>query len=214
RHVVDEGVELEVLAGSQLLVERGVLKNETDARADRRRVVVDVDARHASGARRRAHQRAQDVDRRRLAGAVRAEEAEDLSRLNVQVDASHGLDRAEALGEVVDRDDRLVAHAGWTFPTFPGRLGPCSCVAISCSTIFWLARCMARNPFRSWMSSSFVSWSSRRPKNSRPRASISSSAAVPPSVSPTRTTRRSVPSRIRSTRPRSSIRLTMPVALA
>ena len=31
RHVVDEGMELEVLAGGQLLVQRRVLEHETDA---------------------------------------------------------------------------------------------------------------------------------------------------------------------------------------
>ena len=54
----------------------------------------------------RSQQRAQHLDRRRLAGAVRAEEAERLAARDVEVDAAHRLDVAEALDEAADRDRR------------------------------------------------------------------------------------------------------------
>ena len=53
-----------------------------------------------------------DRDERRLAGAVRAEEREDLAARDVEVDAVHRDEGAEALRDAADRDDGV--HAGDT----------------------------------------------------------------------------------------------------
>ena len=47
----------------------------------------------------RVDERAEHLDRRRLAGAVGAEEAEDLAARDLEVDPAHGFDLAVALGE-------------------------------------------------------------------------------------------------------------------
>ena len=46
----------------------------------------------------------EDLDRRRLAGAVRAEQAEDLALLDLEVDAAHRLERAVRLPQAADGD--------------------------------------------------------------------------------------------------------------
>ena len=58
---------------------------------------LDVVAGDAGVAAGRLDQRAEHRDRRRLAGAVGAEEAEDLARRDLEVDAAHRLDLAVAL---------------------------------------------------------------------------------------------------------------------
>ena len=52
-------------------------------------------------------QRGQHAERRRLAGAVRPEQAEDLARLDRERDAVDGGDLAEPDDEVVDEDGGL-----------------------------------------------------------------------------------------------------------
>ena len=52
----------------------------------------------------RLRQAEQHVDGRGLAGAVGAEEGDDLALLDLQVDAAHGLHGAEVLGEPGDAD--------------------------------------------------------------------------------------------------------------
>ena len=51
----------------------------------------------------------EDLDRRRLAGAVRAEEPEDLAGRDLEVDAAHGLVVPVGLVQVADADDWLFA---------------------------------------------------------------------------------------------------------
>jgi hypothetical protein len=77
---------------------------------------VGAGDRRFAGARR--DQRGQHAQRRRLAGAVRAEEAEDLAFADAEVDAAHGFDGAalgaERLPEVMRLDDRRHEdRAGW-----------------------------------------------------------------------------------------------------
>ena len=59
-------------------------------------------ARHPRRARRDRHQRRQHPHGRRLAGAVRPEEAEDLTRRDLEVDAAHRLDVAAPAAEGLD----------------------------------------------------------------------------------------------------------------
>src|SRR5690606_22964097 len=62
------------------------------------------------------------VEQRRLARAVGADEAEDLALVHVEGDAAHGLDAAEALGDVADREN---GRGHFSF-------GPCSTSARIC----------------------------------------------------------------------------------
>ena len=97
RHAVELGVQAHVLLGGQVGVERRVLEDEADVAPHRVALAVDVEAgddRRAAG---RRDERAEHRDRRRLAGAVGAEEAEDLTRRDLEVDPAHGLDLAVAL---------------------------------------------------------------------------------------------------------------------
>jgi hypothetical protein len=101
-HPVQLGVEAQVLLGGQVGVERRVLEHETDVAPHVGALADDVvagDERRAGG---RHGERAQHLDRGRLAGAVRAEEAEDLARLDRERDRIHGGQFAVALHELVD----------------------------------------------------------------------------------------------------------------
>ena len=60
--------------------------------------------------------------RRRLAGAVRAEEPEDLARRDVEVDAAHGLDHAAAT-EGLTRATALTALVTVLISDRPGASG-------------------------------------------------------------------------------------------
>ena len=62
----------------------------------------------------------EDLDGRRLAGAVRPEEGEDLAALDLEVDAGDRLDLAVALAQPADGDDRLHA-ASVGMPEGPGQ---------------------------------------------------------------------------------------------
>src|SRR6185369_10941594 len=53
-----------------------------------------------------------DAHRRRLAGAVRTEEPDDLALVDGERDATHGFDRPEALRDVLDFDHRPRRHGG------------------------------------------------------------------------------------------------------
>jgi hypothetical protein len=79
RHAVELGVQAQVLLGGQVAVERRVLEDQADVAPHLVAFCVDVVAGDRGRAAARAHERAQHVDRRRLAGAVGAEEAEDLA---------------------------------------------------------------------------------------------------------------------------------------
>ena len=75
------------------------LRDVADPPADADRVGDQVAAGHRGGAGGRLEQRGQHAQRRRLAGAVGAEEADDLPGLDVEVDADDGVDLLLALAE-------------------------------------------------------------------------------------------------------------------
>src|SRR5215471_4732278 len=89
---VELGVEAQVLLGAEVLVERGRLEHEADAAPNRVPLGDDVVAGDLGRPRGGGGQRAEDVDRRGLARAVRAEEAERLAGVDPEVDAAHRLD--------------------------------------------------------------------------------------------------------------------------
>jgi hypothetical protein len=99
-------VQIEVLACRELLVERGILEDEADPRAHRRRIVRDVDPRDASIAGGGPQEGAEDADRRGLPGTVRTEEAEHLILLDREIDPADRLELAVLLDEASDLDDR------------------------------------------------------------------------------------------------------------
>ena len=101
----------ELGAHRHLAVERGPLGRVADqaARRERRRgEVVPVDERLARGRREDARQHA---ERRRLAGAVRAEEPDHLAARDVEGDVVDGGASAEALGEVPGLDHPTASRA-------------------------------------------------------------------------------------------------------
>jgi hypothetical protein len=111
----------QVLAARQERVERGLLERCADCPAHLRALAYDVVAGDGRPAGRRRQQGHEHVHRRRLAGAVRAEEAVDLARLDPQVDTVDGDDVLEPTGETLDDDpfsrsrhERNVAVARYT----------------------------------------------------------------------------------------------------
>ena len=111
---IDGGVEAQVLLGAEMLVERGLLEDEADAPANLGALPHDVESRHPGAAGRGPQQRAKHLDRRRLAGTVGPEEAEQLPRRHAQVDAAHGFDGAIGLRQParVDRERPLRGARG------------------------------------------------------------------------------------------------------
>src|SRR3954453_10460928 len=101
---VELGVQAEVLLGGQVPVERGILEDEPDVAPDLVALVRDVVAGDARAAARRARERAEHVDRRRLARSVGPEEAEHLPPRHLEAHAAHRLDVPEGLHELLDLD--------------------------------------------------------------------------------------------------------------
>ncbi len=99
----------EVLATCQVLVHGRVLAGEADEPAYGLRVARDIEAGDRRPSCVCSQERCEDADRRRLAGTVRAEEAEHCSLVHLEVDAverAHlGLARAVDLDETLGFDD-------------------------------------------------------------------------------------------------------------
>src|SRR5690606_6464277 len=77
----------------------------------------EVHAGDADAAARRLEDAGHHAQRRRLAGAVGAEEAEELATRHDEVDALHGGEIAVALHELVDLDHRVLKTSSWRVPT-------------------------------------------------------------------------------------------------
>ena len=69
------------------LIEVDFLRHEADAGLGDRQLPVDVVAKHLDLAARLVHERGDDTDRSRFAGAVRPEQREEFTLLHLQVDA-------------------------------------------------------------------------------------------------------------------------------
>ena len=102
--VVDAGVEAQVLVDGQVLEQRELLAHVADAALGPLGVGDDVLAEDADAARLRGDRAGEHADRRGLAAAVGAEEAEDLAASHVEVDAVDGGEVAEALGQAAHGD--------------------------------------------------------------------------------------------------------------
>ena len=81
--VIERSNDVEELARGQRFVQRGRLGNVSDPPLHLERMRHDVESGHPRASRRRLDHPGQQFDRRRLAGAIRSEEAEDLSRLHM-----------------------------------------------------------------------------------------------------------------------------------
>src|SRR6185503_12099397 len=104
---VDAAEELDVLIDGQQLVEREALRHVADAPLHSLWILRHVHAADGGGPRRRLEQPAQHADRRRLAGAVAAQEAEYLAAADVEGHVVHGDELAEAPRQPADVDRRL-----------------------------------------------------------------------------------------------------------
>ena len=115
----------ERLAHGQLGLRLALLQDDPDPRAPGAVAVLGIDAEHAHVAAVALAKALEDLDRRRLARPVGAEEGEDLAALHAQRQAAHGLDVAVGLAQPVDLDRGLGADiAGTADYGVDERLGP------------------------------------------------------------------------------------------
>ena len=136
-HVVEPPDHLEVLEAGHVLVDGGVLARNADLSAQPRGIGEDVDAVHPGGTAVGPEESGQDPQRRRLAGAVRPEQAEHRARLDGQVDATKSLYRAVALAKSLS----LYRRCGHRFTLAKERLGTSGRPALVSSV--WPERCDA-----------------------------------------------------------------------
>ena len=99
--------EHEVLGAGEVLVDRGVLAGQADGAADLVRLGGDVVPADQGGAGVGLQQGGENADRGGLAGAVRAEDAEDGAFAGGEVDPVEGLGGAEALPEPLGLDHEV-----------------------------------------------------------------------------------------------------------
>src|SRR5206468_3311527 len=98
----------------------GALGEDADPLADLGRAGLR-DARDREAAARRLEDRGQDTDRRRLAGAVRAEDAEDLARVGLEAEIVDGDERPVAPFDASRLDRRVHGpRRGWANMKMPG----------------------------------------------------------------------------------------------
>src|SRR5882762_5241887 len=93
--------EHEVVPGRLTFVETGLLREDPDRGADLRVLPSEAVARDLRCSGRRTDERAQQAQRRRLARAVRPEEAEDLALTHLEIEPVDRDERAEALRELL-----------------------------------------------------------------------------------------------------------------
>src|SRR5262245_31756699 len=116
REAIDPAEEMNVLIDREQLVQRKALRHVADALLDRFWIGGNVDAVNFRGPGGWPKQTAQHPNRRRLAGAVAAEEAEDLSATHVERQTIHGDELTESPGEIADFDGE-VSHGDNYWPT-------------------------------------------------------------------------------------------------
>src|SRR5688572_16086487 len=104
---VERGEEHEVVPGGLALVQPRLLGEDADRRADLRVLPAQAETCDVRGAGRRPDECAQEAQRRRLAGSVRTEEAEDLALVDLEVESVDGDEIAESLRKVLGTDHGL-----------------------------------------------------------------------------------------------------------
>src|SRR5262245_4507211 len=104
RHAVDEAVEIQVLAERQTIIETRLLEHDAQVPAAFDRILDDVDAVNPSRAAVGPQDGAEDVQQGCLAGAVRAEQREQLVGLHIEADIVERELAAVTLGHGEDLD--------------------------------------------------------------------------------------------------------------
>ena len=107
RNIEVAGVGEQVFVDPEFHVERVGLGHHPQPRSDSRAVDHRIEAEHAKLATGRRRDAADHAHRRRLAGAVRSEEAERLAPLDVEVDRVDRDQFVEALGQATGMDKRV-----------------------------------------------------------------------------------------------------------
>jgi len=110
-HVVEAAPELQILPGSERVVEGDFLRHDADGPAHAQRVGEDGVAGNLGRAAGRLDEATEHVDGRRLARTVGAEQAEDFAGQYVEGDALDGFVVVERLAEIVGDEDG-VGHMG------------------------------------------------------------------------------------------------------
>ena len=103
-HIVDAGVEVEVLPYRQVFVQRKPLAHVPDVLLDPFWLREDVVPKYGAATGARREDPAQQADHRALPGAIRAEEREHFAALHGERDVGNGDALAEALREVLSLD--------------------------------------------------------------------------------------------------------------
>jgi hypothetical protein len=116
-HTKEAGLDDQLLAAGGRAVGAAGLGHVADLLAHFVGLAGDVEAGNPGRPGRRRQERGEDPKRRRLAGAVRSQEAEDLPGLDLEVDTRHGFHcpgllavPLEGLPKSVRFDDGLTAH--------------------------------------------------------------------------------------------------------
>src|SRR5439155_23594977 len=91
------------LADREVRIERRRLQDDTELLAPRLTGLLRIDAENFDLARSAFAVALENLDRRRLAGAVRADEAEDLARTDVEVHLAHRPRASVALAQLAHR---------------------------------------------------------------------------------------------------------------
>ena len=106
RRAVVAGEDRVRLADGEVRPQLGLLEDDADPLAEVRRRPLGIGAEHAHLAGVAVAVALEDLDGRRLAGAVRAEQPEDLAFLDREVDPAHRLEVPVGLAQAADLDRR------------------------------------------------------------------------------------------------------------
>ena len=113
---VEPGLDLEYLGGGEERIEHDLLRDDPDRGLGVLALAVDVEAPDLGAAAGLVDHSRQDVDQRRLARAVGAEQPEDLALRHIEADvverqlARRALEACITLDEVLDRDRGAGIH--------------------------------------------------------------------------------------------------------
>ena len=106
---VQTGMKQKVGGDGELEVEGGLLKDDTESRQRRYRIARHVMAHHLDAPGIRREQAGEQLEQRRLAGAIGTEQSDEFSRLGLQAHAVDGANRPVALDDIVQQQ----SWSGW-----------------------------------------------------------------------------------------------------
>ena len=115
--------EHEVFGDAEVIVKRGIFSEHAGALGDVERMLSAIFAEHGDRTACGAHQSGEHGEGGALAGAVRADDAEDLAGFDAEAEAAHGDGRAVGLGDVVHGDADGHGEARITLGGGDGRKG-------------------------------------------------------------------------------------------